>query len=789
MNQLSRARRRNFPSSLGIALAAALCLCVPSLHAQCVDENDGDTLGCPSQLPVQSVQQSQDPPVSLTISQSPRIGEPKADRSNEASASNSLPAGSTFSEGTAEDMRNAGIRRGTEPSHFEPLTEFQRFVAATSGQMLPIYGASLFASEPASFSPVAHAPAPANLIVGAEDELRIRIWGQVNFSANLQVNREGEIYLPKAGAVHVAGLPFSAVADHLRTALERVYRNFELSVDLGEIHSIQIYMTGQARRPGEYTVSALSTLVDAIFSGGGPAGGGSMRHVELRRDGKVIADFDLYALLAKGDKTGDVQLQPGDVLFIPAAGPQVAMLGSVRQAAIFELRGKESIADLLEDAGGRTPVAFGARLSVERIEDHAERRVFELAADSAGLATPLADGDMVRIDPIVSSYRETVTLRGSVANPGHFRWHPGMRLSELMPDRDSLVTRDYWWRRTQLGLPAPQFAPPGSMVSHGEKPEAVSSPGAQTDWDYAVVERLNPATMATSLLPFNLGKLVLDHDMSQDLELQPSDIVTIFAQQDIHMPLDRQTKYVRLEGEFAHAGVYSVAPGETLRSLVVRAGGLTAKAYLYGSEFTRKSTQKLEQKQMNEYTDQLEHELERNSVALAGSVSGGNQMVAVDRDLIAQLRRTRSPGRIVLDLHPQSMGENDLPEMALEDGDALVVPSIPATIQVAGAVFIRSAFLYRGDARVGKYLHFAGGPTRDADRGRAFVLRADGTVSNRGANPTVFASGFDRLRLYPGDTIVVPEKGVRASAMASFLAWTQIVSNMSLGAAAVNVLK
>ena len=176
----------------------------------------------------------------------------------------------------------------------------------------------------------------------------------------------------------------------------------------------------------------------------------------------------------------------------------------------------------------------------------------------------------MRIDPIVSTYRETVTLRGSVANPGRFRWHEGMRLSELMPDRDALVTRGYWWRRTQLGLPAPELAPPAENEKETEKPAAVVSPGAQTDWNYAVIERLSPTAMTTALIPFNLGKLVLDHDTSQDLELKPGDVVTIFSQEDIHLPLDEQTKYVRLEGEFVHGGIYSVTAGETLRSLVAR---------------------------------------------------------------------------------------------------------------------------------------------------------------------------------------------------------------------------
>ena len=606
---------------LWIAVTASLFFSAPALYAQCPEGADPDALGCPN-LPIASTA-PKDSSAPVDINENAPSESPKADSSTEASATGSLTGGSVHTEGS---LGNPGGLHGGLPSHPEPPTEFQRFVAATTGQMLPVYGASLISALPASFGPLDHGPAPGNLIVGTNDELRIRIWGQVNFSANLRVSREGEIYLPKVGAVHVAGLTFSAISGHPRAALERVYRNFELSVDLGEIHSIQIYVTGQAHRPGEYTVSALSTLVDAVFSSGGPSAAGSMRHVQLKREGKVVTDFDLYALLVKGDKTGDVQLQPGDVLYIPAAGPQVALLGSVRQASIYELRGEESIEQLLDTAGGRTAIASGARLSVERIEDHARRRAFEVAADAAGLATQLANGDIVRIDPIVSSYSQTVTLRGSVANPGRFRWHEGMRLSELMPDRDALVTRGYWWRRTQLGLPALEFAPsidaltlrPGmdrsptnipraqlqppddeptalqqtstdsrsiatAMIGTGnagpmEKQATVLRPGAQTNWNYAVVERLDQATMNTSLISFNPGKLVLDHDTSQDLDLKPGDMVTIFSQEDIHLPIDEQTKYVRLEGEFAHGGIYSVSAGETLRSLVMRAGGLTGRA-------------------------------------------------------------------------------------------------------------------------------------------------------------------------------------------------------------------
>jgi protein involved in polysaccharide export with SLBB domain len=854
---------------LCVAGAVVHAFCTLELHAQCSDDN-ADSYGCQMQqaAPSPSSTQSSASPTVLTMQEAPQRSTPRADQSTDASANNSLSGGANYTEQALRNGLNAAVQPRKQTMPPEPPTEFQRFVASTTGRMLPIYGARLFAALPASFGPIDQGPAPQDMVVGTGDELRIRIWGQINFSANLRVSREGEIYLPKVGAVHVAGLAFSSVAGHLRTALERVYRNFELSVDMGEIHSIQVYVTGQARQPGEYTVSALSTLVNAVFLCGGPSGAGSMRHVELKREGKVLTDFDLYALLVKGDKTGDVQLQSGDVLFIPAAGPQVALLGSVRLAAIYELRGQESIEGLLDAAGGRTAVASGGRISVERIEDHAQRRAFELKADAAGLATLLADGDIVRIDPIVSNYRDTVTLRGSVANPGRFLWHAGMRLSELMPDKDSLVSRDYWWQRTQLGLPAPEFVPflstlasqpqtdrfpmqqsgsyPGQPTdSYAEsargtqmppqpsagdpsaamrrasdarstgatgtlgsievrnqegRETALLRPAFQTDWDYAVIERLDTATMATSLIPFNLGKLVLGHDASQDLELQPGDVITIFSQDDIHQPIDRQTKYVRLEGEFVQAGVYSVLPGETLRSLVKRAGGLTDKAYLYGSEFTRLSTRAIEQKRLKEYADRLEHQLARDSIKMAGLGNGsssGNsqetgiqgQVNSVNRDLIARLRQLQPTGRIVLNMRPRSMGESDLPETPLEDGDQLLVPSTPATIQVVGAVLNQNAFLYRNGARAGEYLHQAGGPNRDADRRQTFVLRADGSVTGHNVGQSIFSSGFNNVRLNPGDTVVVPEKSIGPGAMREFLSWSQMFSQLALGAAAIDVLK
>lgn len=755
------------------------------LHAQCADSPEPDALGCP----VPMVPSQLEMKGSFTVPGSTTApSTPSADHSSLASAVGSVSGGESFRESAT---RQREVVSGAK-TKIEEETEFQKFVAASTGRRLRQFGAELFSQV--IFAPVLNGPAPQEMIIGPEDELKIRIWGQVNFSTDLRVSRGGDIYLPKVGPVHMAGLPFSEVAGHLKSAIQPYYRNFDLTVDLGEIHTIQIYMTGLARRPGAYTVSGLSTLVDAVFASGGPSQQGSMRHVLLKRKGTVVTDYDLYALVINGDKTGDVQLQPGDVLYFPAAGEQVALLGSVRQPAIYELRGAQSLNQIIDAAGGKSTIASKSRISIERIVDHSMRQAIEVSLDEAGETGMLHDGDIVRIDPILPVFKQTVTLRGAVANPGKFNWHQGIRLSDLIPDRESLVKRDYWWERARLGMPTPELSAPAAAEGNDEKPAAVSSPSAQTNWNYAVVERLDPATMATILIPFSLGKLVLEHDKSQDMELQPGDVVTIFTQSDIRIPVKEQTKYVRLEGEFVHPGIYSIGPEDNLRTVIAKAGGLTPQAYLYGAVFTRVSTRVQEQRELEEFATRLEQQYRRDMVlrtgmpyagSNVGQVATGAETIAANQAVIAQVRNMRATGRVVLNLTRQS-GEEAIPDLQLEDGDRLEVPFRPATVQVIGAVYNPHAFIHRAGAKAAQYLQVAGGVTRDADRSRMYILRADGTVA--AGSTRMFSHGVEEIELHAGDALIVPERQLCPSKIKSALAWTQALSQSTLTALEVNAL-
>ena len=784
----------------------------------------------------------------------------------------------------------------------DPITDFQRLVRSSTGEMLPIFGRDLFQQAPSTFAPADQIPVTSDYIVGPGDEVLVRLWGPESFNSRLTVDTSGSIYIPKVGAIHVAGLRSDEMQKQISAEVSHTFRNYRISVSLGQLRSIQVYVVGEARRPGAYTISAFSTVLNALFVSGGPNVQGSLRHIQIRHEGSPPSDFDLYDLVLRGDKSKDIRLQQGDTIFIPAAGPQVALAGSVRHPAIYEIVSGTTTPDLLQLAGGYTSTARRGTISLERIDQDLARKALTVTTDAADRTMTLRDGDVLFVNHITQGYEQSVTIRGNLANPGRFAWHPGMRLSEIIPDRMSLLTSNYWRERNRLGVPTPLFEPQqnpdlrmpfpanrtrpyaanntaangssydrntqqgnqpnnyenqtlqndaealalqssqlpasasestaatlfgqaaqgtpsetntGSPVnrqqyhlaepgvteqgseSKGGAPNngpenKIQIPAPEIDWSYAVIERLNPETLKSTLLPFNLGRLVQDHDAGQNLEIQPGDVVTILSQADIPVPLDEQTKYVRLEGEFASAGVYSVRPGEDLETLVLRAGGLTSKAYLYGSSFLRESARVFQQQRLNEYISTLSTDMERSAAVRAASSSTGildPNALAEQRTLVAQLRQVRATGRVVLEFRPTSMGVDSIPKIPLENGDIFRIPSRPNTVSVVGAVYGQNVFLFDPRRHVEDYVDLAGKPNRIADRKHAFIIRADGSIFSRERTQGVLSNNFDSSPINPGDAIVIPEKLIKPTALRNVLDYSQILSSFGLAAAAINVVR
>ncbi|TMI05161.1 MAG: hypothetical protein E6H40_18015 [Betaproteobacteria bacterium] len=593
------------------------------------------------------------------------------------------------------------------------------------------------------------------------------------------------INIPRVGSIPVAGVRYQDLTSHVRTAVSRNFRNFELLVTMGQLRSVQIFVVGAARRPGAYTVSSLSTLVNAVFAAGGPSGHGSMRAIQLKRGNSTVTELDLYDLLLSGDKSRDVPLLPGDVIYFPPMGPLAAVAGSVNNSAIFELKGPTNVGKLLDLAGGLTTTAQTRQATLERIDDRKARSVDQFSLDYDGLKRPIKDGDLVSILSITPRFENAVTLRGNVAQPLRYPWREGLRVRDLIPEKEALITPDYYRRQNSTARV--------EAVTQGQLAADVRKLADEINWDYAVIERLNQGDLTTALLPFNLGKAVLEGDPANNLPLQPGDVVTVFSKSDVSAPAMRRPVVVSLEGEFNYAGVYRALPGETLRQLVTRVGGITPQAYVFGAEFTRESTRKNQEERLKQAILQYEQDVQRAAATRARNVTSAEDAASLKAEAEAQqaaigrLRTLKPTGRIVLEL-PETPTVADLPDIALEDGDRLLVPQRPGMVSVFGTVFNESAFLYRDDKNVSDYLAQAGGPRKEADKGNIYLLRADGSVISR-RNGGLFVSSLDSTRPMPGDAIVVPEDLTRTTLTKDLKDWTQIFYQFGLGAAAIQVIR
>jgi polysaccharide export outer membrane protein len=767
----------------------------------------------------------------------------------------------------------------------DPPTEFQNFVAAATGKMLPIFGSELFLDVPTTFAPLDRGPVPPEYVLGPGDEVQVRAWGGVTLNVHAPIDRNGNLYLQGIGTVRVAGLKFADLDGFLSRRIGEQYRKFELTVSLGQLRSIDVLVVGRARRPGAYTVSSLSTLVNVVFECGGPAPGGSMRAIELRRSGKTVTTLDLYRILTEGDQSQDAPLLDGDTIYIPTAGPRVALAGSVNEPAIYEIRAGDTVGTAIGLAGGLTSIAALEHADLESIDALGKRRVNDLVLDAQGMKTPLDDGEVLNVFEMTPKFDNEVILRGNVANPGRFAWRPGMRIRDLIPNRESLVTRQAWNSRNNLALneadsararraeainaagtrtdPGTFAANAGQIGNQGRQnlemqrrvqesePNAgsgsanglpaedetaaqqtetgandavqrqaslasnnrsIAASGARAqkqfprnttvdlvapeiDWDYAVIERTNTTDLTTTLVPFHLGRVVLDGDDQENYELQPGDVVTVFSQADIDVPQRQQTKLVRLEGEFVASGVYSVRPGETLRDLVERAGGVTSDAYLFGSSFTRESTRREQQERLDEYTTELEQQIDLAGGNRAGTIVNAQEAAVAEasiesqREFVTRLRQMQATGRIVLAIPETAAGVDSIPALPLEDGDEFRVPARPADVSVVGSVYDQNSFVFESGSNVNHYLQLAGGVARNGDWGHAFVIRADGSVVGQRSVLARDINSLKNLELNPGDTLVVPAHLNRSTALRGLIDWSAVFSQFALGAAAIEVIR
>lgn len=577
------------------------------------------------------------------------------------------------------------------------------------------FGYSLFTGSVSTFAPVDDVPVGPSYILGPGDVLRINIWGAMENVYIATVGRNGRIYLPTVGPVRVWGLTFSQAEKLIQTCLSQYYKGFQASITMGDLRTIKVYIVGEVNQPGSYTISALSTVTNALFASGGINKSGSLRKIALKRNHHTVGTFDLYDFLLRGDKKNDSRLESGDVIFVPTIGPVVGIMGEVKRPAIYELKETMRVSNLIDTAGGTTPQSYLKRVQIIRSKPNAERESIDIdltksngGKEGAQQDSELQNGDLMRIYPTDQRIYNTVNLTGSVKHPGDYEIKPGMRLSQLI-------------------LPE------------------VLQPEAYLD-DIEVTRFKEDLTSVAEIFHVSIKKAWAG-DQIHDIILMSRDRVAVRSEA-------KATETVILEGEFRLPGIYTFKRGEHLSSVVKRAHGFTNQAYLKGLVFTRRTVAMREKEQLDKFVQQFEESF------LAGKRSGALGF-SPEQAKLAELEEARSKGlmrviasrvmlgRIVIRLDDQEKFEGTQDDIMLEDGDTLTIPQQPAEVMIMGSVRNPTAVVHRKGENIEYYVNRGGGFSKGADKKEMYLLKADGSA----------IIGFLKLRdVDPGDAIIVPPK-------------------------------
>jgi protein involved in polysaccharide export with SLBB domain len=667
-------------------------------------------------------------------------------------------------------------------------TEPQVFTAQAppgGGAASRIFGRSVFAGSTSQFQPVLMGPVDAGYRLGPGDELLLVLTGDVELAHTLPVTREGFVVIPDVGQVFVNGLTLEGLRNQLYDRLGQVYSGVRrtrpttfFDVTVGRLRTNQVFVVGDAVRPGAYQVSSVSTVFNALHQAGGPSDLGSFRNVEVRRGGQLVARVDLYDYLLAGDASRDIRLDQGDLVVIPAAGPQVAVEGQVRRPAIYELQAGEGLRDALQFAGGFSADAYVQRVQIDRVlppqerTPGADRAIMDVdvvsLSDPSGPNPPLRDGDEVTVFATLAERRNRITVSGSVFRPGLYEYRPGMTVWELIQRAD--------------GLSGEAFRP----VAHVLRP-LVTTGGAEL--------------LRVSLEPNAQGR------PAEDLVLADGDQVVIYSNSAL---LTRST--VAIEGWVKEPGAFPFASGMTVRDLILAADGFREGADVFEAEVVR----------LRIAADRSDTIAMSQALALDGSVpaawvpaaraTNGNgsaparpaadlELAAGDRVFIRRmpgyvtaksvtvdgqvlhagpyalelreerlssvLRRAGGPTedanvgaarlmrggqQVGIDLEEALDNPGGRDDLILENGDVIVVPALEHTVRVEGAVVFASLVAYRSGQGVKGYLEQAGGALENADLDRITVQYPSG----RRATVSQFLGINDYPGVEPGSTIFVP---------------------------------
>ncbi len=609
-----------------------------------------------------------------------------------------------------------GPRVEEVPSPIE--TTFQTIMGVEAAQRLRQFGYDVFQLPASTFAPVEDVPVGPDYVLGPGDSLTIYVWGLVENVFTEEINRNGEIFIPRVGTLKLWGLSFEKADELIREQLSRAFTGFQVSVTLGRLRTIRVFVVGELTRPGAYTLSALSTVTNALFAAGGPSKQGTLRGIRLLRNNQPVTELDFYDFLLRGDKSHDVRLESGDTVFVPTLGPVVGLAGNVNRPAIYELKGETQATDLLAMAGGVSPGGYLQRLQLERYRANTDRVIQDFSLldfTQRGLREgnpTLRDGDLLRILPVFPRIYNTVRLEGSVKRPGGYELRPGMRLGDILTPDEVL-------------------------------PEAFL--------ERAEIVRLKE-DLSTEVIPFSVRE-VFAGQTAANLELRSQDRVVIKSE-------FRPGGFVDVTGQIKRPGRYAIVRGERLSSLLERAGGFLPEAFPKGAVFTRESLRQMERQELDKFVRAQEQSLlaeisgvtaglvETTSTPSEGGIASAQAgLLSQRRELIRSLATVTTVGRLAIRVDSPDKLKGSPDDILLEEGDTLHIPQQPTSVLVLGSVRNSTSILFKEGETTDYYLAKAGGLRREADFDQAYIIKPDGSA----------ISGFTKVRqIEAGDTIIVP---------------------------------
>jgi len=559
------------------------------------------------------------------------------------------------------------------------------------------------------------APVGANYVVAPGDQVKVTVWGYNEIRANLVVDRDGSLALPQAGVIEAAGLTFDALRQNIETAYKRIFTDFDLDVSMGKLHTINVYVAGCANKPGAYAVSSMATLIDVLSQAGGPSVQGTMRNIQVKRGNKTVAVFDVYQLLLHGDRKGDTRLCDGDIIFIPPVGKLVAAAGNVKRPAIYEVGKGATLGDLIRLAGGLTSGATKSRIQIVRVEDNTVRTAFEDNLSDAAKKMKLADGDLVKFFAVYGG-SFNVRLAGAVVQPGTFAITEGKTtLKELLERAGGVL---------------------------------------YTASDDAEMTRIavSPTGPVTTRMMVNVKDVMSG---KENIKLQRDDYIFVRS-----VPDWDTMRSASIQGRVLYPGEYAIKRGEKLSSLLARSGGFAENAFVRGAVFMRESVRVQQQKAMDEMIMRLDREFASAANESVSSASNANDKdfalaeIQQKERLLQSLRQTKATGRLIINL-PTNIAEikGTAFDIELKDGDRIIIPERPNTVQILGSVTSQSVFVYQPNLTVKDYLDMAGGKLASATLKRSYIIKPNGSIAKA-------FNGSKAAIVEEGDSIVIPEKMV-----------------------------